>query len=40
MTKKMLVTVVAAVGGLLAYRKVAAERSESDLWSEATDSID
>ena len=40
MTKKLLIAAAAAVGGLLAYRKVAAERSERDLWAEATDPID
>ncbi len=40
MTKRMFVAAMAAVGGALAYRKVLAERTESDLWSEATDPID
>ena len=36
MSKKLLL-VAAAVGGLLAYRRMTAERSEQDLWAEATD---
>ena len=39
MSKKLLVVAMAAVGGLLAYRKVTAERGERDLWAEATDPI-
>jgi hypothetical protein len=39
MPKKLLVAVAAAVGGLLAYRKMAAERTEQDLWAEATDPV-
>ena len=38
--KKLLVAVAAAAAGLLAYRRVAAERGEQDLWAEATDPID
>lgn len=40
MTKKLILAAATAVAGLLAYRKVAAERSEQDLWAEATDPID
>ena len=40
MSKKLLVAAVAAVAGLVAYKKFAAERSEQDLWAEATDPID
>ena len=40
MTKKLLVAAAAAVAGLFAYRKVSAERSEQDLWAEATDPIE
>ncbi len=40
MPKKLLVAAVAAVGGLLAYRKVVADReAEQGLWSEASDPI-
>ena len=38
--KKLMVAAVAAVAGLVAYRKVSAERTEQDLWAEATDPID
>jgi hypothetical protein len=38
MSKKLLVVAAAAIGGLLAYRKVNADRGERDLWAEATDS--
>ena len=35
---KLLVAALAAVGGLLAYRKVVADRvAEQDLWAEVTD---
>jgi hypothetical protein len=38
MSKKLLVAAVAAVGGLIAYRKVVADReAEQDLWAEVTD---
>ena len=38
MSKKLLVAVIAAVGGVVAYRKVVADReAEQDLWAEATD---
>jgi hypothetical protein len=37
-SKKLLVLAAAAVGGLLAYRKVVADReAEQDLWAEVTD---
>jgi hypothetical protein len=40
MTKKLLVAAVAAIGGVLAIRKAAADRSaEQDLWAEATDRV-
>ncbi len=38
--KRMLLAAAAAAAGLLAYRKVTAERAEQDLWAEATDPID
>ena len=35
MSKKLLVAVIAAVGGVVAYRKVEADReAEQDLWAE------
>ena len=38
MSKKLIAAAVAAVGGLLAYKKVVADReAEQDLWAEATD---
>jgi hypothetical protein len=38
MSKKLLVAVIAAVGGVVAYRKVVADReAEQDLWAEVTD---
>lgn len=39
MPKKLLVAAMAAAAGLLAYRKITAERGERDLWAEATDPI-
>jgi hypothetical protein len=35
--KKLLLAVAVVGGALIAYRKAAAERSEGDLWAEATD---
>jgi hypothetical protein len=41
MSKKLMVAVVAAVGGLVFWKKVAADRgAEADLWAEATDKVD
>jgi len=38
MSRKLLVAVIAAVGGVVAYRKVIADReAEQDLWAEVTD---
>ena len=38
MSTKLLVAVIAAVGGVVAYRKVVADReAEQDLWAEVTD---
>ena len=38
MSKKLLVALLAAVGGVVAYRKVVADReAEQDLWAEVTD---
>jgi hypothetical protein len=40
MNKKLLVAALAAVGGALAIRKAAADRTaEQDLWAEATDRV-
>jgi len=38
--KKLLLAALTVVGGLLAYRKVQADRAEQDLWTEATDPVD
>jgi hypothetical protein len=41
MSKKLLVAAVAALGALVAWKKVAADRdAEADLWAEATDNVD
>jgi hypothetical protein len=41
MSKKLLAVVVAAVGGLIFWKKAAADRgAEADLWAEATDKVD
>jgi hypothetical protein len=41
MSKKLLAVLVAAVGGLVAWKKVNADRgAEADLWAEATDKVD
>ena len=38
MSRKLVAAAVAALGGLLAYRKVIADRAtEQDLWAEVTD---
>jgi len=40
MNKKLIVAAVAAIGGALAIKKAAADRSaEQDLWAEATDRV-
>lgn len=39
MLKKLLLVALAAVGGLLVYRQIQADRAEQDLWTEATDSV-
>lgn len=36
--KKLLILVLVAIGGLLIWRKVQADRAELDLWTEATSS--
>jgi hypothetical protein len=36
--KKLLVLTLVALGGLLVWRKVQADRAELDLWTEATGS--
>lgn len=36
--KKLLVLALVALGGLLIWRKVQADRAELDLWTEATGS--
>ncbi|WP_235019866.1 DLW-39 family protein [Ruania rhizosphaerae] len=37
--KKALVLVVVAVGGFLAWRKLAEEQANRDVWSEVTDPL-
>jgi hypothetical protein len=37
--KAVLLGVLAALGGFLAFRKIQAGRVEQDLWTEATDSV-
>jgi hypothetical protein len=38
MPKKLIAAALAAVGGLIAYKKVVADReAEQDLWAEVTD---
>jgi len=37
--KAVLLGVLAALGGFLAFRKIQAGRAEQDLWTEATDSV-
>ncbi len=37
--KKALVVALAAVAGLLAWRKLQADQAEQDLWAEATDTV-
>ena len=37
--KKLLLLVLAVVGGFLAYRQINADRAEQDLWTEATDPV-
>ena len=39
LVKKLLLTLIAAAGGFLAYRKVAQAKAEQDLWNEATDPL-
>ena len=34
--KKLLILIVFVLGGLAVWRKVAAQRADLDLWSEAT----
>lgn len=37
--KKLLLVTLAAIGGLLVYRQIQADKAEQDLWTEATDSV-
>ena len=37
--KRLMLLIIAAVGGFLIYRQVQAGKAEQDLWAEATDSI-
>jgi hypothetical protein len=37
--KRLILLVLAAIGGFLVYRQVQAGKAEQDLWAEATDSV-
>ncbi|MBL1066109.1 hypothetical protein JK356_05365 [Streptomyces sp. 7-21] len=37
--KKLLLVALAAIGGLLVYRQIQADKAEQDLWTEETDSV-
>ena len=37
--KKLIVVALAAVAGLVAWRKVQSGQAEQDLWAEATDTV-
>lgn len=37
--KRLLLLVLAALGGFLVYRQVQSGKAEQDLWAEATDSV-
>ena len=37
--KKLLLLALVAVGGLLVYRQLQADKAEQDLWTEATDPV-
>jgi hypothetical protein len=37
--KRLILLVVAAIGGFLVYRQIQAGKAEQDLWAEATDSV-
>ncbi len=37
--RRLLVTAIAAVGGVVAWRRVQQTRAEQELWAEATDPI-
>jgi predicted negative regulator of RcsB-dependent stress response len=37
--KKLVVVALAAVAGVLAWRKVQAGQAEQNLWAEATDTV-
>lgn len=37
--KKLLLVALVAVGGLLVYRQVQADKAEHDLWIDATDPV-
>jgi hypothetical protein len=39
MIKKTLLLAIAILGGWLAYRRIQADRSEQNLWAEATDPV-
>lgn len=37
--KKLILVALAAIGGLLVYRQIQADKAEQDLWTEETDSV-
>ncbi|MEQ4208333.1 DLW-39 family protein [Actinopolymorpha sp. B17G11] len=39
MSKKLLLVVLAVLGGWLAYRRLQADKAEESLWAEATDTV-
>jgi hypothetical protein len=39
MLKKVLLVVLASIGGYLAYKKTQQARAEQDLWAEAVDPV-
>ena len=38
--KKVLLLMVAAAGGFLAWRRVSEDRADRDLWAEITDTVE
>ena len=39
MLKKVLLVLVASIGGYFAYKKTQQSRADKDLWAEAVDSV-
>jgi hypothetical protein len=38
--KKVLLLMIAAVGGFLMWRRVSEDRADRDLWAEITDTVE